>query len=343
MTQADCSSRCLYIAPRRENAPRCARLFARIGDEREETMMRALFLAAALAAPCLANSADALGTITILEGQAQIYRDSVRLHAAEGVRLAPGDIVETAPGAFAQIELLDRSVAQLGPATRVMFGTATAKARPERGLFVMDGWLKVIAGKRNAEDPGFELRSAQFEMAPPSATLVLRATAAGAEIFVESGSIRLAERQERGANAPATALKAGDFYQRKPPARGSVVGIAPAAFVADMPRPFRDTLPPRIDRFVERPVQPRDAGAFSYADVQAWLQAEPALRRPLMQRWRAKAHEPAFRNALIANLKFHPEWDPILFPEKYKPKPPRPPAKVAPAPAASAASSAEAR
>jgi FecR protein len=304
-------------------------------------MLRALFLAVALAVPCLAYSADALGTITILEGQALIYRDSVRLHAAEGVRLAPGDIVETAPATFAQIELLDRSVAQLGPATRVMLGTATAKSKPERGLFVMDGWLKVVAGKRNAEDPGFEMRSAQFEMPPPSATLVLRATAASTEIFVESGSIRLAERQERGASAPATALKAGDFYQRKAPARGAVAGMAPAAFVADMPRPFRDTLPPRIDRFAERPVQARDAGAFGYADVQVWLQAEPALRRPLMQRWRAKAHEPAFRNSLIANLRVHPEWDPILFPEKYKPKPPRPPAKAAP-PAASAASSAEA-
>jgi hypothetical protein len=35
-----------------------------------------------------------------------------------------------------------------------------------------------------------------------------------------------------------------------------------------------------------------------------------------------KARDPAFRSALIANLRSHPEWDPILFPEKYKPKPP---------------------
>jgi len=25
---------------------------------------------------------------------------------------------------------------------------------------------------------------------------------------------------------------------------------------------------------------------------------------------------------VIANMRFHPEWDPILFPEKYLPKPP---------------------
>ena len=296
-------------------------------------MMRAMFLAAVFAAPCSALAADAFGTITILEGQALIYRDIARLHAAEGLRLAPGDIVETAPATFAQIEMVDQSVAQLGPSTRVMFNAAAAKQKSERGFFVMDGWVKVVAAKRNANEAGFELRSALFEIAPHSAGLVLHAAPAAADLFVESGTIRLAERQERGASAPATALKAGDFYQRKFPARGSVVGIAPPAFVAEMPRTFRDSLPPRIERFRERPVLAKDAGAFSYADVQAWLQAEPALRRPLMQRWRAKAHEPAFRAALIANLKSHPEWDPILFPEKYKPKPPRAASAPASAPA----------
>jgi hypothetical protein len=45
------------------------------------------------------------------------------------------------------------------------------------------------------------------------------------------------------------------------------------------------------------------------------------LRRPLVQRWRSKAREPAFRAALVANLAAHPEWDPVLFPEKYIKKP----------------------
>jgi hypothetical protein len=67
-------------------------------------------------------------------------------------------------------------------------------------------------------------------------------------------------------------------------------------------------------------VRPKDAGDFAYADVEPWLKAEPSVRRPLMQRWRAKAREPAFRSALVSNLSSHPEWDPILFPEKYKPK-----------------------
>jgi hypothetical protein len=47
----------------------------------------------------------------------------------------------------------------------------------------------------------------------------------------------------------------------------------------------------------------------------------------------------AFRSALVANLRSHPEWDPILFPEKYKPKPPPEPPAVAPPPPAKAGGS----
>jgi hypothetical protein len=76
----------------------------------------------------------------------------------------------------------------------------------------------------------------------------------------------------------------------------------------------------RGGRYREQVVKPKDAPDFAYADVERWLKSEPAVRKPLMQRWRAKAREPAFRSALIANLSAHPEWDPILFPEKYLPK-----------------------
>ncbi len=294
--------------------------------------MRALFLAAAIAAPCIAVAAEGLGAITILEGQALIYRGSGRLHAVEGLRLAVGDIVETAPATFAQLELADRSVAQLGPATRVMLNAAAPRQKPERWLYVMDGWVKLSSVKSDpAAGPGFDLRAAPFEIPANPAVVVLRSTAAaGVSLFVEVGDVRIAERQP-GSSAPvAVSLRAGDFYQRKPPARGAVApGVAPA-FLGDMPRAFRDSLPLRLDRFRDRQVQAKDAPVFGYADVASWLQAEPALRRPLMQRWRSKAREPAFRASLVANLAAHPEWDPILFPEKYKPKDPPTPRPVNP-------------
>ena len=303
-------------------------------------MIRALILAAAIAAPCIAAAADALGTITILEGEALIYRGSGRLHAIEGVRLAAGDIVETAASTFAQVELADQSVAQFGPATRVMINASVPRQKPERSLYIMDGWVKVSGAKRDpATGPGFDLRAPLFEIPANPGVVVLRSSPAEVNLFVERGDIRITERQV-GGSPVAVPLKSGDFYRRKLPGRGAVNAGSMQAFVGDMPRFFRDSLPLLLDRFRDRKVQAGDAPDFSYADVGSWLKAEPAVRRPLMQRWRSKAREPAFRAALVANLSAHPEWDPILFPEKYRPKdPPVPRAAHAVGRAASAAAS----
>lgn len=300
--------------------------------------MKACLLAVALALSCGASAADALGTVTILEGQALIYRGLGRVQAAEGVRLAAGDIVETAAATIAQVELLDRSVVQIGPSTRLMLVAATARQKNERALYLLDGWLKSMSTKRDsAAGPGFELRAPSFEIPAGAAVTVLHATPAEVRLFVESGELRIGERQKTGAPVIVN-LRTNDFYQRKPPGRGSVASGAPAAFVSAIPRAFRDTLPARADRFKDRETAPREAPAFAYADVEDWLKAEPAVRRALMQRWRAKASEAPFRAALVANLSSHPEWDPILFPEKYKPKEPEPPrhdpfARAASAPA----------
>jgi hypothetical protein len=286
--------------------------------------MRALLLAAALIAPAWAIGAETLGTVTILEGQALILRGNGRMHAAEGVRLEPGDIVETAPATFAQVELADRAVVQLGPATRVLINATTVRQKTERWLYLLDGWIKLASTKRDsAAGPGFDLRSLTFELPAAAAVLVLHSTPAELRLFVEAGEMRIAERQQ---GAPVVVnLRPGDYYQRKPPARGSVATSVSPAFVDAMPRGFRDPIPSRLERFRARQVQPKDAPAFAYADVQDWLKAEPSVRRPLMQRWRSNARDPAFRAALVANLASHPEWDPILFPEKYKPKDPPPP------------------
>lgn len=298
--------------------------------------MRVWLLTVALAMPCLAAAADALATITILEGQALIYRGVGRVHAAEGVRLVAGDIVETAASTFTQLEFVDRSVVQLGPTTRLMLNAATGRQKPDRSIYLLEGWLKMLSTKRDsAAGPGFDLRAPSFEIPPGTGVWVLQASAAESNLFVESGEVRMGERQKAGAPAVVN-LRAGDFYQRKPPARSSVASGVPPAFAASTPRAFRDLLPARIDKFAQRTVAPRDAPAFSYVDVEDWLKAEPAVRRTLMQRWRSKAHEAPFRAALIANLSSHPEWDPVLFPEKYKPKEPAPTRPGSPAAGASA-------
>lgn len=294
-------------------------------------MMRELILAAVLAGPLGAFAAEALGTMTILEGEALVYRGGGRLHAAEGLRLAPGDIVETAKATFLQIELADKSVAQFGPATRVMFNASTAR-RPERWMYLMDGWAKIAGVKRDGGS-GVDLRTPLLEIAAGPSVVVLRTTPTEATLFVERGDLRLTERPASGTPV-VFALKAGDHYKRKAGSRGAANPGGMQAFVQDMPRAFRDSLPLRAERFRDQTLRPRDAPGFDYADVETWLKAEPMVRRPLVQRWRSKAREPAFRAALVSNLNAHPEWDPVLFPEKYLPKPasaPRTAAASAPA------------
>ena len=104
---------------------------------------------------------------------------------------------------------------------------------------------------------------------------------------------------------------------------------APPAVPATPPRSRKAPPPPtptrELPRRVEQEVAAKPAPDFVYADVEPWLKSESPFRRQFVERWRVKARDKDFRQALIANLSSHPEWDPILFPEKYLPKdPPRP-------------------
>jgi hypothetical protein len=303
-------------------------------------MLRAWVLVAALAAPWSARAAEPSATLTILEGEALVYRGAGRLHGAEGLRLIEGDILETAGSSFAQVEFADRAMAQFGPATRAMLHASSGRQKPQRWVYLMDGWAKFAGAKPDASaGVPFQLRTALLEIPPNEAVVVVREAPSEITLFVERGELRVGERQASG--APYwVALRGGDFYKRRAGARGTLSTSSTPSFVAEMPRFFRDSLPRRFERFRDRPAQAREAPGFAYADVEDWLKAEASVRRPLMQRWRGKAREPAFRAALVENLASHPEWDPILFPEKYRPK--EPPARAAiaskrPAGAASAA------
>ncbi|HTT11596.1 MAG TPA: hypothetical protein VMG60_11950 [Burkholderiaceae bacterium] len=294
-------------------------------------VFRSIVLAAMLAAVCWSAHADVPGTITILEGEAQIFRGMARYAAAEGVRLGLGDIVETGDNTFIQIELGDQSTLQLGGISRVMINGGPGKTKPERWLYLMNGWAKVSGVKRDPKaEAAFEVRAPLFELPPNPAVVVLLATPSDVQLFVERGEVRLAERQRSGPST-SVALKSGDTYRRKASSRGAVTQEPTPEFLAKMPKYFRDTLPSRMERFRDADVKPKEAPDFGYADVELWLKAEPSIRRPFVQRWKAKAfRDPAFKAAIVANMNQHPEWDPVLFPEKYLPKepPPTPPPSV---------------
>ena len=287
-------------------------------------VFRSIVLAALLAAASVsAIAADPPGTITILEGEAQIFRGASRYVAAEGVRLAFGDIVETGDNTFLQIELGDQSTLQLGGISRVMINGGAGRTKPERWVYFMNGWGKVSGARRDPKAEGaYEVRAPLFEVPPTAGTVVFQSTPLDVQLFVERGDARLLERQHAGAPSNVT-LKIGDSYARKATGKGTVVRDAAPEFLGKMPKYFRDTLPSRMEKFRDRDVKPKEAPDFGYADVELWLKAEPAIRRPFVQRWKAKAFKDAnFKSGVVANMASHPEWDPVLFPEKYLPKEP---------------------
>lgn len=296
---------------------------------------RALCTAMALAVSPGALSADLPAIVTLLEGQALLLRGTSRHALAEGVRLQAGDIVEVSDKGVAQVEFTDDAALSLGPGSRFY-----AAAFPQRGakpgaaadFYLLKGWMKLTAGK-NASP--VRVTTPAFGLAAGTATAVAHVGDAAGEVFVEAGELFLAEGFAKATLESPLRVKGGEFYARQGEQRGSIQPRPAPAFVGAMPKPFMDNLPARAAKWKGRDVPPQVLGAAGYGDVELWLKAAPEIRRAVMKPFIPKARDREFRAALVENLRFHPEWDRILFPEKYRPKPPpeppAPPAASAPA------------
>jgi hypothetical protein len=259
-----------------------------------------------VAPPAWAQSASIVG---IVEGGATLIRQTTRYTLAEGVALNEQDIIETAPGAFVQVELPGPVLVGIGESTRLMLRPRVGKGLTAPPMYLLQGWVKTSSGG------AFNYASPAFEIATQAASTVVYTTGTQYEVFVESGTARLTLRD----SPPSTSqLAAGDFAQRREGATPTVGRRAPPEFLAKVPRQFRDRLPARGEQFAKRPVAPKPIGEIAYADVAAWLHTEPALRLPLLPLWRPRAAaDPAFRAAAKAELPRHPEWEPYADPEGY--------------------------
>jgi FecR protein len=274
----------------------------------------------------LPPAAWAQAVVGILEGRAVVLRPEGQFELAEGALLRDADIIETAGASFAQIELADGLRVGVGDNSRLMLAPARALgpgAAPR--LHLLQGWMKLTP---------LPDKPAAGEYTTPRATLsalagvsVVSADSMAFSLFVESGSIALTERQP---GAAARQVKAGEFVTGRGAAPLQLAARPMPEFLSGLPRLFRDALPARAARFRDKPVAPRALSAVAYENVAAWLQAEEALRVPLIDSWRVRLADPAFRAAVLANLARHPEWAPLVVPPK-KPKPrPVPPASFSP-------------
>lgn len=274
-------------------------------------LSRAPTASAAAAVP----PAAPIALLTLLEGDAFLLRGNGRFALAEGVALLPEDILELPAAArLARLEFPDGTTLALGPDGRLLLAPRLAGERAGARAYLLSGWAKLGAAPGVAS----RLSTPLVDVVTTAGTLVLCVRPATAQLFAEAGEIAL-----RRDGAPPLTLKAGESLELSlvPGAGPATAGRPTPAFIAAMPRAFRDVLPARAARFQDRTVPPRRLGDLTHADARPWLDAEPALRRANLPRWRPLARDPEFRRGLAADLKSHPEWAPILSPSHSKPSP----------------------
>jgi len=267
------------------------------------------FLAALLAACALsAAAAPRMPLVTMLDGDATLLRDGARFALAEGVRLQAGDLLTTGPQTrLLRVEFPAGPGFAFGPDSRAMLAPNLGDDGQHAGVYLLAGWVKL------ATPPGVSgaIRSRGADADTAGGTLILSVQADAAQAFAESGPSRV---QPRTGDAAVQALKSGEMLALAGGgARPVLAKGATPAFVQAMPRAFMDSLPSRATAF-PGDLAPRRLGEMRYADAQPWIDAEAPLRQVFAARWRRLATDPQFRSGLVAGLKSHPEWTPILYP-----------------------------
>ncbi len=269
---------------------------------------------------CASLGAWANGVLTIVDGEATVIDGARAWQAVEGMAIGKDSIVRTtARTQILRVEWPDGTVADLGPETTAMFepsGLAARGAKPPL-LYLLRGWAK-LGSRDKAANPGLTLPALTVQ--PFKGALVASLTAEQTWVFAEAGALQVTERDLR---PPVTlAMKGGQSYERIGQAKGTVAARPTAAQMHRVPRGFRDTLPLRLEAVKDRQVEPQPAPLPSYEELAEWLSAEPAIRRAFPRRFAARARESAFRSGLAQHLGQHPEWEPVLFPERFiKPTP----------------------
>jgi hypothetical protein len=277
-------------------------------------------LAVCLLFPVGAAAVELIGTVTLLEGSASLLRGPSRYALAEGVRLEQGDIFELGDKALCQVEFADGTIVDLAPQSRFLilaYPGPAARTSAAGELFLLRGWMKVASSRQPNRVLG-RYTSPFVELSTVDATAVMQVSDSEVSVFLESGEARVAQVSGYGKTGDAARIKSSQFFGCKPDQRCAVVARPSPAFLTALPRSFMDTLPSRAAKFKERSVVPKRSGDFTYAEVHDWVNSVPAVRRAMVNHWQSKLADPAFRSAIAAGLKDHPEWDRLINPEKYE-------------------------
>jgi hypothetical protein len=263
--------------------------------------------------PGLGAAAPAIGMFTIVDGGAIVIRGAHKFAATEGLTLRSDDIVHTDDKTrLARVEFTDGGALDIGRATRLWLSPRLAAPRSAQPLhlYVAEGWVKL-----SSTGPKLALASPRADLPDLAGVAVLRVADDASFVFLERGAAHLVERS-RGEVLRSRRLREGEAFDRRSGDVGAVISRPAPDMIEAMPRSFADSLPLRAARFRDSKLEPEDAASIDYADVALWINGERMLRPAFVQRWAAQAGEARFRKPLVAELRLHPEWAPVLFAEK---------------------------
>jgi hypothetical protein len=282
------------------------------------TNMNTLVLALLLLALPRPPAGQEIGSVTLLEGSLRVIRGTTTFQGAEGMSIRQGDMIESSAKGFIQFEFGSGAIIALGPSSRVYIlqvpvGEMKGDQTAALDLVMLDGWFKgeFPSGKRS-----YRYRSPLLAATTTGGTVVVRSNLSDCSVFVESGTISIAEVNRSGNTGHSTPAEVGQFFSRRKGAAVESLARPSVAFVDAMPRAFRDTLPSRLGRYSGKPVEPRGGHPVAYGDVGHWLSMPFAWRDGLAERFAPRLGAADFRKGIEVHLKEFPEWEPLLHPKK---------------------------
>jgi hypothetical protein len=257
--------------------------------------------------PSTLCAAEPLPVLTLLDGEASCVDGSRVVGAVVGLHASPGELITTSASAVVlRLEWADGSTLDLGPSTRVMMtprGLAAADGKTP-AFYLLQGWVKF--GPATAFGGAW---TAGVGVDAFKGTAVIEATPAATTIFAETGALRVLDRRQ---HEEAILLPGGQALMLGANAPAAVGRRADPAWMARVPRAFRDALPRRLDRLQGAATPLQVLPGPTYATLQPWLTAEAALRQDFPMRFAPLLKDTAFRDAVQSHLASHPEWEATL-------------------------------